>query len=324
MRLEWLEDLLAVAETGSFSEAAERRRLTQSAFSRRIRCIETYVGVELFDRTRKPVQLQRTTSEQRDQILRTVQALRQLVDDLRSGSRRTDTRVVLASQHALTTARTPELVQRIQAAHEHIHVRLRSANLDECFALLFARRADIAIVYRLESEDDRVEADYVEALDIDTDRLIPVCACDGKARMGALTDTGALPIVAYPDEVFLGSVMNRIILPQIPDGLHAVPKVETALTLAALELASVGIGTAWVPASLARERIAAGRLCDLSQQLPSCALVVTVSRLRGQVRDVAALVWEHLARRNGTTGADTAGMGDAPARARSSGTTAAG
>ncbi len=40
IRLEWLEDILAVAETGSFSEAAERRHLTQSAFSRRIRNIE--------------------------------------------------------------------------------------------------------------------------------------------------------------------------------------------------------------------------------------------------------------------------------------------
>lgn len=40
MCLEWLEDILGVAETGSFSEAAERRHLTQSAFSRRIRNIE--------------------------------------------------------------------------------------------------------------------------------------------------------------------------------------------------------------------------------------------------------------------------------------------
>ena len=56
MRLEWLEDILAVVETGSFIKAAERRCLTQSAFSRRIRMIETHVGAELFDRARKPVE----------------------------------------------------------------------------------------------------------------------------------------------------------------------------------------------------------------------------------------------------------------------------
>ena len=47
MRLEWLEDLLAVAETGSFQEAADRRRLTQSAFSRRIQHIEELPGASV-------------------------------------------------------------------------------------------------------------------------------------------------------------------------------------------------------------------------------------------------------------------------------------
>jgi LysR family transcriptional regulator, hypochlorite-specific transcription factor HypT len=39
MRQEWLEDILSIAQTGSFSEAAQRRNPTQSAFSRRIQQI---------------------------------------------------------------------------------------------------------------------------------------------------------------------------------------------------------------------------------------------------------------------------------------------
>ena len=72
-------DVLAVAETGSFQEAADRRRLTQSAFSRRIQHIEEQIGVELFDRSRKPVQLLPTTADQRDQIAKLANDLRQLV-----------------------------------------------------------------------------------------------------------------------------------------------------------------------------------------------------------------------------------------------------
>ena len=85
MRLEWLEDILAIAQTGSFSGAAERRNLTQSAFSRRIQQIEDHVGVELFDRTRKPVQLRPTTQAQGAQIEQISAALRQLITDLRRG-----------------------------------------------------------------------------------------------------------------------------------------------------------------------------------------------------------------------------------------------
>ncbi len=152
MRLEWLEDLIAVSETGSFQEAAARRRLTQSAFSRRIQHIEEQVGIELFDRTRKPVQLRPAMQQQRDQIVRLAKDLHALVADLRRGDRLATNRIVIASQHALTTALTPLILQRIHALHEDTHVRLRSANLDECFALLLSRQADIALVYRLPDE----------------------------------------------------------------------------------------------------------------------------------------------------------------------------
>ena len=117
MRLEWLEDILAVAQTGSFSEAAERRHLTQSAFSRRIGSIESHVGFELFDRSRKPVQLRPTTRDQYDQITRLVADLHQLVTDLRQGDRKASNRIVIASQHALTTALTPALLDDMQSSN---------------------------------------------------------------------------------------------------------------------------------------------------------------------------------------------------------------
>ena len=284
MRLEWLEDILAVAETGSFSEAAERRHLTQSAFSRRIRHIEEYAGVELFDRGRKPVQLRPTTEAQREEIGRLVQGLRQLVADLRRGERQSGNRIVIACQHALTAEPTPALVKSFQAKNAAAFVRLRSANHDECFGLLLSRQADVGIVYRVPGTAHPVAAGYVETLVLGEDRLIPV-------RAAGASDEG-LSYVAYPREVFLGGVMEAMILPKLGD--LAVPKVETALTLAALEFAEEGVGVAWVPASLAASRIAEGRLTDLSGVLPEAALEITAVRLHGAAGPVAAALWAHL------------------------------
>ncbi len=304
MRLEWLEDLLAVAETGSFQEAAERRRLTQSAFSRRIQTIEDHVGVELFDRTRKPVQLRPTMADQRDQIARLVSDLRQLVADLRRGERVAANRVVIASQHALTTALTPTFLERIQRCDANIYVRLRSANLDECFGLLLSRQADIAIVYRLPGQEHPIGASFIETAMIGADRLIPVYATHATAALTARLATGEVPYVAYPREVFLGQVMERLILPQTRGLTRPVAIAETALTLAALEMAAVGVAVAWVPASLARARIAAGSLADLSamslaegllpEGLPTAALEVTAVRLFGNAGPVAASVWAEI------------------------------
>lgn len=291
MRLEWLEDLLAVAETGSFQEAADRRRLTQSAFSRRIQHIEDQIGVELFDRSRKPVQPLPAMQQQRDQMARLAAELRQLGNDLRRGERMATNRIVIASQHALTTALAPQILKTIHARHADTHVRLRSANLDECFALLLSRQADLALVYRFPDVPHPIEASFVETAVIGTDRLIPVFAA---AEVAALTDRlgkGELPYVAYPAEVFLGQALDRFVLPNLPAALRPVPKAETALTLAALEMASVGVAVAWVPGSLARPRIAAGSLADLSDLLPIHPLEVTAVRLFGEAGPVARSVW---------------------------------
>ncbi len=294
MRLEWLEDLLAVAETGSFQEAADRRRLTQSAFSRRIQHIEDQIGVELFDRTRKPVQLRPTTAEQRDQIAKLANDLRQLVTDLQRGERMASNRITIASQHALTTALTPLILKGIHARHEDIHVRLRSANLDECFSLLLSRQADIALVYRLPGEDHPISAAFVETSTIGTDVLIPVIAASATAELVTRSASGMLPFVAYPGEVFLGQVLERLILPRVRNAMRPIPKAETALTLAALEMAAVGVAVAWVPGSLARQRISNGSLADLSEWLPSHQLEVTAVRLFGNAGPVAKSVWSEI------------------------------
>lgn len=295
MRLEWLEDLLAVAETGSFHEAAERRFLTQSAFSRRIQNIEDHIGIELFDRTRKPVQLRPTMADKHDQIQRLAMELRQLVIDLRLDARVASNRVVLASQHALTTTLTPHLVKRIRQENGAIHTRLRSANLDECFGLLLSRQADIAIVYRVPGEEHPVSAGYVESAMIGGDRLIPVFDAIAVAGLHAQAAKGEIPYVAYPGDVFFGRVMGRLVMPRLGETVRMIPIAETALTLAALEMATVGIGVAWVPESLAKPRILDGVIEDISDILQATPLDIMAVRLAGTSGSVINAVWSEIA-----------------------------
>jgi DNA-binding transcriptional LysR family regulator len=294
MRLEWLEDILAVAETGSFQEAADRRRLTQSAFSRRIQHIENQIGVALFDRTRKPVQLLPATVDLRDQMARLATDLRQLVTDLRRGDRMASNRIAIASQHALTTSLTPLLLKAIHARHDGTHVRLRSANLDECFAMLLSRQVDIAIVYRLPGDDHPIGQNFVETATVGVDQLVPVFAAAAVDGLRGQMAAGHLPYIAYPADVFLGQVLDRLILPRVNHETRPIAKAETALTLAAIELAAVGVAVAWVPLSLARQRLADGTLADLSEQLPSYPLEVTAVRLFGNPWPTAETVWSEI------------------------------
>lgn len=295
MRLEWLEDILRVAETGSFSEAAEQRHLTQSAFSRRIRNIEEQVGTELFDRTRKPVHLHDHVDAQREQIARVARLLRELQADLRRGGSMAENKLILASQHSLTISLAPAIIREIGQQHSDVLIRLRSANLTDCFAQLLSRQAAILIVYRLPGHQHPILESYVECLSLRSDRFIPVIAPEVAAATLAREIDTDLPYVAYPADVFFGEVFERQILPKLRDAGSIIAKAETALTLASLEMAKMGIGVAWVPESLAMPTIAAGRLVDLSNALPQCSLEATAVRLVGEPAPVTATVWERLA-----------------------------
>ncbi len=291
MRLEWLEDILAVAETGSFSEAAERRGLTQSAFSRRIRLIEERIGVELFDRSHKPVALRATTMAQHATMARLAGQLRALQRDLSEGAEGAGRRITIASQHALTATRTTALIETLRKADPRIRVELISDNLDACFASLLARRADMAVVYREPGAEHPVRADFVEVMTLGADRLVPVLEAAAAARAGGAVSLTRFPFVVYPSDVFFGQVLDRMTFRREGQGAVASPIAETALTIAALEMARAGIGVAWVPKALAAQDITRGKLADLSSQLPSAALEITAVRLRGEARAAGQLAW---------------------------------
>jgi DNA-binding transcriptional LysR family regulator len=203
-------------------------------------------------------------------------------------------RIAIASQHALTTSLTPLILKGLNERHQDTHVRLRSANLDECFALLLSRQVDIAIVYRLPGEDHPIGDRFVETVTIGSDRLVPVYAASATDGLNARFSAGELPYIAFPGEVFLGRVLDRLILPRVRTITRPIPRAETALTLAALELAVVGVAVAWVPLSLARARIADGTLADLSATLPTHQLDVTAVRLFGTPWPVANSVWSEI------------------------------
>lgn len=82
MELKWIEDFLSLVETGSFSRSAELRHVTQPAFSRRIRALESWIGAYLIDRSSSPANLTpagRVFRVEAQEILARVSGLRSVV-----------------------------------------------------------------------------------------------------------------------------------------------------------------------------------------------------------------------------------------------------
>ncbi len=300
MRLEWLEDILAVLEAGSLNAAAERRFVTQPAFSRRIMAIEAHLGVELLDRTHRPAQVTPAVREQRDRIRELATGLRDLRNELRRTDRQAQNRIVISCQHAITAAIAPELVRRL-ASETDLGVRLRSANRDECYAQLLTKQADLALLYRSETEPLPSDAAYLEELEMRAEALLPVFASDQIGRLNEAYARGEIPVVAYPPSVFLGKVVDQEVFAEFASAAFIRKRAETALTLAMKEMALIGLGVAWLPESLVQSELSAGLLTDLRDVLPWTRMTVVAVRTTGSRSPLLDEAWEVV---RGLTGGD--------------------
>ncbi len=295
MRLEWIEDILAVAEHGSFQAACQKRNISQPAFSRRIRQIELALGVNLFDRTARPARLSPHVQGQIDRMRELSAGLRDLTAGLRDteGTRRR--RVVIASQHAIAATSTPEIIGRYSDLD--IDTRLRSANRDECLAQIMTRQADIALIHDVAGAQEIPGSDFLDIVHIGTETLIPVYSGELLANLNHSYEHGELPVIAYPVDVFLGQVQRRIIFPRLTHVGRIRPRLETALTLAALEFARTGLGVAWIPEHLTRADVELGRLVNLSATLPAISMKLIAARLSDANSPIVDEIWERIRKR---------------------------
>jgi len=282
---------LAVLETGSFVRAAERRYLTQPAFSRRIKTIENYVGVELFDRSRKPVQLKKSVIDQKSNIQELVTGLRDLLHELKRQDRETHNLIVISSQHAITTSIAPVIVKKLSLNNE-VSICLRSYNRDECFASLITKQADFLLIYQTTDEALPTQDGFLELRELGTEHLVPVCATTELQKLKMEYAQGKIDAVVYPADVFFGQLLNQEILPQIKSTISIHKKAETALTPAALKMVLAGIGVAWLPQSLVATELSIGSLTELSDMLPGCKLSIAAIRLNDVNSPAKELVWQ--------------------------------
>jgi DNA-binding transcriptional LysR family regulator len=89
--LNWLRDFECLARTLNFTRAANERNITQSAFSRRIKALESWVGAPLINRAQYPVQLTEAGTQFLPVALGAVSQLteqRQMIRDADRGGRR--------------------------------------------------------------------------------------------------------------------------------------------------------------------------------------------------------------------------------------------
>ena len=112
MELKWLEDFLCLTRLSSFSTAAAERNVTQSAFSRRIKALEQWLGVPLIDRSTYPVTLTEAGLRFRVIAEQVRTSLCDARDDFQGLRQQEENTIVFTAPHSLSSAFFPHWLKK--------------------------------------------------------------------------------------------------------------------------------------------------------------------------------------------------------------------
>ena len=291
MNLTWLEDFLALAASGNFSRAAEERASSQPAFSRRIRGLEEWIGVDLFDRSSQPA----TLTEAGEWFRGVAEDLLARVARLPGDARRvqeSDARTLrIASTHALSFTFLPPWLRRLEAAAPLGQVQLMSDVLARCEALMLQGKVQFVLSHAHAKAPGALDADGCRGTRIGRDMLVPVTQPDAAGRpRHALSDGEPAAVLQYSDESGLGRILRAVLGRRLERASGQV--VFTAHTASVLRtMALDGRGLAWLPATLVRDDLALGRLVPAAGEAWNVPLEVRLYREREALGPVAEAFW---------------------------------
>lgn len=295
--LEWLEDFLALAESGNFSRAAQARAIAQPAFSRHIRALEEWAGVELIDRARHPAaptpagEVFVVTA--RDVVLRLLQARTRAHEAHEQAGRS----LQFAATHALSLAFFPRWLQTVEQQLQLGAIHMVSDSYQACEELMLQRRVQFLLCYGHSAVKTRLLPPEFESACIGEDRLVPVTAPDagGQPQHGIDGDAHEpLPVLAYSQASGLGQIM-RAQLPGVFDAVRFKPVMTSHHAVLLKTMALEGRGLAWLPHSLVSAEMADGRLVNAAGPEWSVPLEIRIFRATDSLAPTAEAVWTQAA-----------------------------
>lgn len=138
-----------VARSGSIQKAARELHVAASAINRQILQLEDELGVPLFERLPRGMQLTASGEAVITMVRRWGQDERRLVADVRRIQGVHQGHVSLVAMDSLSTSVLPRLVGQLSAQHPLVSLSIELATPDDAEAALMGGKADLAAIFNL-------------------------------------------------------------------------------------------------------------------------------------------------------------------------------
>jgi DNA-binding transcriptional LysR family regulator len=239
-----LHAVLAVAEYNSFIAAAASLKTSQPALTRTIKRVEDVLGVRLFDRSTRRVEITAAGKEFAAVADRMLNDLRISVTSMREIGEEQRGQIIISSIMSIANGLLPAIVAKYRASRLGIGIILREGVHGTVLEDVRSGTADLGITY-VDDVPDFIEAKRIsrEVFDVILPWTHPLARRSKRAAV-ALADLVSFPFVSLPYD----SRTRRIIDGAASAAGHSLQHVATVTQFATMmSFVRAGVGIAIVP-----------------------------------------------------------------------------
>jgi len=279
---------------GHFARAATERFVTQSALSRRIQSLESWVGVELFDRSEHPIQL--TVAGQEfikfaHKLINTSYAGRAVSNKY---AKIDASSVTIASLHTLTLNYVPQLLNELQKAVGHFSASIiaETRTVEEYLTDLYNGSSDFFMCYSHESISLNVDKELFPSLTVNEHWVRPYQSLSIPEFNLSNPSGRTIPYLEYTP----GSYMSRVVthcLKSAPFKNRLQTVYRASLAEGIFNAAKNGLGMCWLPETVAFGTAAEHGLTCISEDW-STPLRIRIYKSAQNTNPSTVKIWDYL------------------------------
>lgn len=284
----WLEDFLILEETRNFSQAADLRNLSQSAFSRRIISLEEAIGVKLFNRASIPLQLTEEGKLFHSQARNILKQLEYNLDELLGQNSQNKPNITFAAAHSLSLSVMPELIKNINQSNKNFIYSVEAIDVDQTVKTLIEGKSDFIFSFY----DENLSQEPFLAKKILESKLFPVSATDKNKQPLYHFSQETIPLLNYTKQSYMGRLVNRKL------NLYSHLNFKTCFISSMSELLKNMVlnkqGIAWLPEYSIKNEIEQNKLVILDNDELTIPIKAYIYRINSRLNNYAEQFWNSL------------------------------
>jgi DNA-binding transcriptional LysR family regulator len=281
-----LRAFVTVGQLQSFAAAAKSLHLSQPALSRRISHLEDLLGVRLFDRTTRSVELTQLGRRFLGQVTGLVEDLDRTVLSLRDAAELESGDVTIGCVFSAVHHFLPPVIRTFRERHPRVLVRIIEEGADEVLASVTDGDADFALNY-IGMQDPEVE--FTPLL-----KEPYVLACAADHPLARRRSVRWEELAQYPHARVSHASRNRLFIDQALAELPPLPRpvCEVRHVSTLIGLVENGLGVAVVPQLTLPRRSAT--VVGVRLEQPSISRTIGMIRRSGRSFSPAAAAFARL------------------------------